>query len=102
MIDSTLRAEAFERALNDEKTSIVLLDFVLGYGASARPHEDFVKLLHSSDGSVPVVANVIGTEADPQCLSSVIAELEEAGILVAPSNKMAIDVVCRAMEIKER
>lgn len=102
MIDSTLRAEAFERALNDEKTSIVLLDFVLGYGASARPHEDFVKLLHSSDGRVPVVANVIGTEADPQCLSSVIAELEEAGILVAPSNKMAIDVVCRAMEIKER
>lgn len=102
MIDSTLRAEAFGRALDDGKTSIVLLDFVLGYGASARPHEDFVKLMRVSDGRVPVVANVIGTEADPQCLSSVVAELEEAGIMVAPSNKMAIDVVCRAMEIKER
>lgn len=99
MIDSTLRAQSFREALADEGTAIVLLDFVLGYGASDRPHADFVEALRQSERKVPVVANVIGTDGDPQCRSEVTKELADAGFVVAPSNKAAIDLVCRVMTL---
>lgn len=98
MIDSALRAEAFERALSDPNTAVVLLDFVLGHGASDRPHEAFVELLKRAQRAVPVVANVVGTDRDPQDKQAVIRELEEAGVIVAPSNRSALKAICAAME----
>ncbi len=97
MIDSTLRAEAFEEALADPATAVILLDFVLGYGASPRPHEDFVRILSSASRRVPVVANVVGTAADPQDKAAVVSELEAAGVIVAPSNRSMILVACEAL-----
>lgn len=102
MIDSTLRAEAFESALSDRSTAVIILDFVLGYGASSAPQEDFVRLARDCDAHAPVIAVVVGTENDPQVKSHVVKQLEDAGFVVAPSNRMAVELAAQAVAARER
>ena len=97
MIDSTLRAQAFEAALDDAKTAVIVVDFVLGYGASMTPQEDFIKLMAERDEHAPVIAVVVGTERDPQVRSEVVRQIEAAGFIVAPSNKAAVELASRAL-----
>jgi len=91
MIEPTVRDQELHNALNDEKTAVVLLDVVIGYGAHLDPAGHLVKSL-PAQSRVPIVASVTGTEQDPQCLSRQIDTLRQAGIHVAISNANAVSM----------
>ncbi|MEE0706904.1 MAG: acyl-CoA synthetase FdrA [Adlercreutzia sp.] len=101
MIDPSLRDEAFAEALNDEKTAVVVLDMVLGYGAHEQPHKEVIARYKMANRSIPVVVHVVGTQGDPQGRAKVVRELEEAGMVVMPSNRAAIESAYALLERKE-
>ncbi len=102
MIDPTLRHEVFENTLKDEETAVIVLDMVLGYGANLEPHKTFVETLKKHQGSyVSVIANICGTEEDPQEYETVVSELEEAGIMIMPSNQTATKLALKIVETLE-
>jgi hypothetical protein len=89
MIDSTLRASAFATHYADPQTGVILLDFVLGYGADLTPERDFVEVMRTHPGGAPVIATVCGIAQDPQNYDAVVRELQSVGVVVAPSNRIA-------------
>nr|WP_202395600.1 acyl-CoA synthetase FdrA [Virgibacillus halodenitrificans] len=97
MIDPETRAKFIAQAAEDEKTGVILLDFVLGYGS----HEDMASaLLPSIEKAVNhaktqgrklhVVASVCGTKNDPQDYEGHINRLKDAGIIVKDNNNEAV------------
>ncbi len=97
MIDPGTRAKFIEQAAQDERTAVILLDFVLGYGS----HEDMASALLPSiqkavaqakenGRTIYVVASVCGTENDPQDYQGHINRLKEAGIIVTDNNNQAV------------
>ena len=98
MIDPTLRNQMLSAALRNGKTAVVLLDVVIGYGAHADPAGDLIAALPAAkDREALLIASVCGTEDDPQRYSRQVAQLDEAGIVAAPSNahaaELAVDVL---------
>ena len=96
MIEPSLRDDEVVRAGGDASVGIVLVDCVLGYGAHPDPAGRLADAAKraietaSEDGrSLLVVASVTGTDDDPQNAADQRKKLEEAGILVAPSNAAA-------------
>ena len=93
MIDPSVRDEALQAALKNSDLSVILLDLVLGYGAHADPAEHLVKMVAGRGQDMPaLVASVVGTEQDPQVRSTQVRKLEQAGIVVAPSNAHACEL----------
>ena len=88
MIDPEIRNEHIARAAADPEVGVILVDVVLGYGS----HADPAGVLLKNPITKTVVASVIGTEADPQVRSRQVAQLREAGVLVAPSNAHAAEL----------
>ena len=97
MIDPETRAKFIEEAGADEKTAVIVLDFVLGYGS----HDDMASALlpsikkaiaqaNSEGRTLPIVASVCGTENDPQDYQAQKKLLSEAGIIVKDSNNEAV------------
>jgi len=85
MIEPSVRDDALAAALGDDSVGVILLDLVLGYGAHDDPAGHLIGSLGGAAGK-PVIASVTGTEQDPQQRSAQIARLQDAGIIVAPSN----------------
>jgi FdrA protein len=86
MIEPAVRDAPLATALADPETGVVLLDIVLGYGASADPAGHLTVQLAKAGAKRPaVIACVTGTEQDPQRRSVQIQRLEQAGVIVAPS-----------------
>lgn len=93
MIDPTLRNQMIGEALKDGKTAVILLDVVLGYGANADPAGELVaQLAAAKDRKALLITSVCGTEEDPQGYSRQVRALEDAGIVVAPSNAHAAEL----------
>lgn len=97
MIDPGKRIESMTNALEDESTGVILFDVVLGYGS----HENMVgallpgikKLQEKSEKEgrkVFFVATVCGTRKDPQGYDEQVRMLNEAGVIVAETNKLAV------------
>ena len=104
MIDPQTRTEFFVSHV-DEKTAVLLVDVVLGYGSHEDPAgavADSVAEIRQRLGKVGkqivVVASITGTELDPQDLASSTRKLEEQGILVMPSNAQAVRLADRIMQ----
>ena len=96
MIDPALRNRRILQEARDPHTAVILLDFVLGYGANPDPAGATVeaireaqRLAAAAGRHVVFVASVCGTEADPQPLSRQEATLSAAGVLVQPDNASA-------------
>ena len=86
MIEPSVRDAPLAAALAEPETGVVLLDIVLGYGASPDPAGHLAAQLTKVGSTRPaVIACVTGTELDPQRRSLQIQRLEQAGIIVAPS-----------------
>ncbi|MGE5170810.1 MAG: acyl-CoA synthetase FdrA [Rudaea sp.] len=99
MIDPTLRNQMLAAALCDETIGVVLLDVVLGYGAHADPAGDLLSSLPPpSARKALLVTSVCGTEGDPQVYSRQVGVLQEAGIVVAPSNAHAAEFAVEALQ----
>jgi FdrA protein len=88
MIDPELRNDHVATALADPAVGAILVDVVLGYGSHPDPAGVFLK----QQITKTVVASVTGTEADPQVRSRQVAQLRDAGVLVAPSNAQAAEL----------
>jgi FdrA protein len=87
MIEPAVRDQPLVKALGDPSVGVILIDFVLGYGAHADPAGHLASVLKAapSQGAI-VIASVTGTEDDPQVLSRQVATLEAAGVVVAGAN----------------
>ena len=93
MIDPSVRDEALRAALRNPEVAVILLDLVIGYGAHASPAAHLASVVADRAADAPVlVASVTGTELDRQVRSAQIALLEQAGIVVAPSNAQACEL----------
>lgn len=91
MIEPAVRDQELQAALADDRTAVLLVDVVIGYGAHADPAGHLVNSL-PSNRKVPVIASVTGTEQDPQIRSRQIDILRRAGIQVASSNANAVSL----------
>ena len=93
MIDPSVRDHALRAALADPEVAVILLDLVIGYGAHAGPAAHLAGVVAGRADDAPVlVASVTGTELDRQVRSAQVRLLEEAGIVVAPSNAQACEL----------
>lgn len=97
MIDPSVRVEQLYQEAKDENIAIVLMDFVLGYGAHEDPVGEMLEAIkdakikkQSEDKYLIVIASICGTENDPQNASESKKRLEEVGVIVMPSNAQAV------------
>jgi FdrA protein len=98
MIDPAIRNDALLPALADPDTAAVLIDVVIGYGSHPDPAAIVAAALAAAPPTRPaVIASVCGTEGDPQVYSRQVRMLEEAGVVVAPSNAHAAELALTAV-----
>ena len=104
MIDPQTRTEFFESHV-DEKTAVILVDVVLGFGSYLDPAgavadsvREIRQRLSKQDKDVVVIASVCGTDLDSQDLNKSIETLEAAGIIVLPSNAQAVRLTDRVLQ----
>ncbi|MFF4792155.1 acyl-CoA synthetase FdrA [Streptomyces sp. NPDC001276] len=93
MIDPSLRLERLVREAQDPSVGVIVMDFVLGFGA----HEDPVgvtlpaiaqaKSIAAAAGRhLEIVGYVLGTDLDKPSLAEQVAALESAGVTVTRSS----------------
>ena len=99
MIDPSTRSDRFVTDIDGE-VAVVLVDIVLGYGSHLDPALEVAnsissvkKTLSKDDKDIFVVASITGTVGDPQGLAESKQTLENAGIVVMPSNAQAVRLV---------
>lgn len=99
MIDSTTRIEYMEKAANDKSTGVILFDIVLGYGS----HEDMAgelskgikslqKKAKEENRKLYFVTTICGTKKDIQGLENQKKQMEDLGVIVCDSNKLAVEM----------
>lgn len=94
MIDPSVRDDALRAALINPEIAVILVDLVIGYGAHADPAGHLAEIVADRADNAPIiVASVTGTELDRQVRSAQVRRLEEAGVMVAPSNAQACELV---------
>jgi len=93
MIDNDLRIRRLLQEAGDPQVGVIVLDVVLGYGAHPDPASELVpaiqdarQLAGAAGREIIMIANVTGTEADPQVRSRQVAALDQAGVVVCESN----------------
>lgn len=96
MIDPSMRVEYLMKDANREDLKVVLLDFVLGYGAHQDPVGEMLPAIKIAKEKaeekgqyLSIIASVCGTDKDPQNLLESQKRLEEAGVITMPSNAQA-------------
>jgi len=108
MLDNELRIRRLLQEAQDPETGLIFLDVVLGDGAHEDPASELAPALEEAvaaaaqDGrTLPVVAVVIGTDADPQGLDRQVEQLEEAGACVFTRHDDAMRAVAYAFSGEE-
>jgi len=96
MIDPSLRQARILQEAGDPEVAVLLLDVVLGYGSHPDPAGALAGAISEArarvskrGGNLSVVAEVCGTDQDPQNLALQEERLRQAGALVVPSNAQA-------------
>ena len=96
MIDYTLRNKRVIKEGIIPETAVILLDVVLGYGSHNNPASELVqpieevKSVAKRNGRyLSVVASIVGTFLDHQDLHKQNKLLEDAGVIIMPSNAQA-------------
>ena len=92
MIDPESRAEMVSQTAMDESLGVVLFDVMLGRGSSQDPAGSLARAITEARGkgkSPHFIASVVGTAEDPQGLDEQVRILEDAGVVVLPSNAQA-------------
>jgi FdrA protein len=97
MIDSELRIQRLLREADDPETAVVLLDVVLGYGATPDPSRDLAPAIGEARRRaaaagrwLPVVVTVCGTDEDPQNFQAQVDTLAAAGAIVEVAHSDAV------------
>jgi FdrA protein len=99
MLEPRMRAPRILQEAADPSVATIVLDFVLGHVAHPDPVGVAIptlleaRAIAARDGrSLPIVATICGTDADPQGLPDQVRRLSEAGVIVAPTNAEAARV----------
>jgi FdrA protein len=96
MIDPAVRDAPLNDALADPSVGAILLDVVLGYGASADPAGHLVRSMPKMRPSGPrLFVSIVGTDGDPQGYGAQHRTLSDAGIDVFTSNAAATRAALR-------
>lgn len=98
MIDPEARAGVIRETGGDPAVGVLLFDVVLGYASHENPAAALLPSVRAAMEANPglrAVAYVLGTDEDPQVLSSQVRALEEAGVSVAASNAEAARLAAR-------
>ncbi|MCR1899289.1 acyl-CoA synthetase FdrA [Irregularibacter muris] len=97
MIDPSTRIDVILKEAKDPEVAVILLDFVIGYGANPDIVGEILpgilqgrELAQKEGRHITFVAFVCGTNEDPQNLKECEARLRENGVIVLPSNAQAI------------
>lgn len=96
MIDPTVRLEWIRTVARETPETgsspgvVILLDFVLGYGAHPDPVGVTLPVIRELPPGITVVAAVVGTPDDPQGYRTSCDALEEAGVCVATTHSAAV------------
>jgi FdrA protein len=97
MIDPVARVERLAKEGDDEEVAVVLMDFVLGYGSHEDPVGEMLPAILEAKEKMAkkgkhlsMIGSICGTENDPQSLEESQKRLEEAGVIVMPSNAQAV------------
>ncbi len=97
MIDPSSRFQRLIEEGKDEEVAIILMDFVLGYGAHEDPVGEMLPAIIAAKESMAkkgkhlcIISSICGTEKDPQNLEESQKRLEKAGVIVMPSNAQAV------------
>lgn len=86
MMDNELRLRRLRQEIADPEVDLIVLDVVLGEGAHPDPAAELAPAIEDAiRAGKRVVAIVIGTEEDPQGLSSQLERLTAAGAVVFSS-----------------
>jgi len=108
MIDNDLRVRRLLQEADDPQVGVIVLDVVLGYGAHPDPASELVpatqdarQLAGAAGREIIMIANVTGTEADPQVRSRQVAALEQAGVIVCESNAAAARLAALVIQEQE-
>lgn len=97
MIDSKLRIERLAKEIADPACGVILLDVVLGHGATATPGEELAATISTS--TKPIYISLIGTTLDPQNFDRQRSILTEAGASVFMSNAYATHAALDALGV---
>lgn len=96
MIDPSTRAERIVQEAADGEVAVILMDFVLGYGGHEDPvGETLPKIMEAKEKAekagkhLCIISSICGTERDPQDIVESQKRLEEAGVIVMPTNAQA-------------
>lgn len=96
MIDPQVRNARIVQEAADAQTAVILLDFVLGYGAHEDPVGAALSAIHEANvasleagRTLVFIAYVLGTDSDPQDKQHQEEMLEREGVLVCQSNVQA-------------
>ena len=96
MIDPTYRIARILEEGRDPETGVLLLDFVLGFGANPDPVGTTLEALitvkkeaEAAGRHLEILAYVLGTDLDNPDVASQVAMLENAGITIASSSTNA-------------
>jgi succinyl-CoA synthetase alpha subunit len=108
MIDNDLRIRRLLQEAADPQAGVILLDVVLGYGAHSDPASELCtaiqqarRLALQAGRELIVIANVTGTEQDPQVRSKQVAVLEQADVIVCESNAAAARLAGMILQAQE-
>jgi FdrA protein len=107
MIDLSLRSQLMRECAADPRVAVVLFDVVLGFGAHPDPATELALAVTAARASaadagrkISFIASVCGTDADLQGLHRSEAALQDAGVVVLPTNAQAARLACLVAERK--
>lgn len=96
MIDPTYRIERILKEGRDPETGVLLLDFVLGFGADADPVGKTLEVLKTVKAEaneqgrhLEILAYVLGTDLDSPSAAEQVSKLEDIGVTIASSSTNA-------------
>jgi len=108
MIDARERRARLLSEAADPSVAVVLLDFVLGFGAAADPVGDLADAIESArrrasdDGrDLVFLAFVCGTAADPQDIGAQKQRLRDVGAFVLDTNAAMVESAARLLSAVE-
>jgi FdrA protein len=103
MLDGTMRSIRILHEADDSGMAVLLLDFILGFNASADPVGEALqnilaaqKKAEMNGRHLTVIASLTGTEEDPQDFNLQRKLLEDAKVIVTDSNAQAVRL-CAAL-----
>ena len=103
VFDPSLRLKRLRRELADPQVGVILLDFITGPGVAFDPITSFAEECKKyRDKGLVVISSICGSLEDPQDVASKQKLLEEAGVIVTPSNYQSTKLASAMMNALDR